>query len=368
MEFVKELAKKQAQKVALGIFLKFILPFLLVSGFLFGILFFFLAVMGATIDDKGGLREGEAVNLSEEVLAYQPTVEKFASEYGVEENVGVILALMMQESGGKGNDPMQASESLCGVIGCIQTPEQSIEQGVKYFSQVLESANGDVKLALQSYNFGGGFIDFVLERGGTYTQDLAIDFSVMKYGELKHTGAYSCVRPEAVSLGACYGDIYYVDAVLRYYDYNTVAVDGDFALPVTGGHITSDYGWRNDPHTGERKMHKGIDFSCVNHVTPIYAAESGNVAYSKFHTNSNGTPGYGNLVMIKHGEELITSYAHLSSLHVSEGEMVKKGQKIGVCGSTGSSTGPHLHFEAKSGLWDGHVDPSMIIDPSIGEL
>jgi len=367
MELVKELAKKQAQKVALGIFLKFILPFLLVSGFLFGILFLLLAVMGGTMDKQGGLEEGEAVHLSDEVLAHQPTVEEYANDYGVGDYVGVILALMMQESGGRGNDPMQASESLCGAVGCIQNTEQSIEQGVKYFSQVLESADGDIKLTLQSYNFGGGFIDFVMERGGVYTQDLAIDFSVMKYEQLKHTGDYSCVRPEAVSVGACYGDIYYVDAVLRYYDY-TIAVDGEYTLPVSGGPITSDYGWRNDPHTGERKMHNGIDFGCVKHVTPIYAAESGKVEYSQFHTNSNGTPGYGNLVMIKHGEGLITAYAHMSSLDVSEGGTVQKGQKIGVCGSTGSSTGPHLHFEAKSGLWDGHVDPSTIIDPSIGAL
>ena len=268
---------------------------------------------------------------------------------------------MMQESGGKGDDPMQASESLCGFVGCITDPEESIEQGVKYFAQVLENAEGDIKLALQSYNFGGGFINFVLERGGTYTQDLAIEFSAMKYDELKHTGLYSCVRPEAIPLGACYGDIYYVDAVLRYYDY-TLMVEGEFAVPVSGGSVTSDYGWRSDPHTGARSMHNGIDYSCVNHVTPIYAAESGVVEYSQFHTNSNGTPGYGNFVMIRHSDSFITAYAHMSSLGVDEGETVRKGQKIGVCGSTGSSTGPHLHFEIKTGLWDGHIDPSTVIE------
>ncbi|MYL43895.1 lysozyme family protein [Virgibacillus salexigens] len=367
MEVAKDLAKKQAKKVALGIFLKFILPFLLVAGLVFGIIFLLLAVMGGTMEHKGGLDGGEAVNLSQEVLAHKPTVEKYAAEYGVEEYVGVILALMMQESGGKGDDPMQASESLCGSVGCITDPEVSIEQGVKYFSQVIESAKGDVKLALQSYNFGGGFIDFVMDNGGSYTQDLAIEFSSMKYEELKHTGIYSCVRPEAIPFGACYGDIYYVDAVLKYYDY-TIAVDGEFALPVSGGNMTSDYGWRSDPHTGERSMHKGIDFGCVNHVTPIYAAEGGTVEYAQFHTNSNGSPGYGNLVMIKHGEGLITAYAHMSSLSVNEGDTVKKGQKVGVCGSTGSSTGPHLHLETKSGLWDGHMDPSTIIDFGAGEL
>ncbi len=77
-------------------------------------------------------------NVSEQVLQYKPTVEKYAEEYGVEEYVGVILALMMQESGGSGNDPMQASESYCGRVGCITDPDVSIEQGVKYFSEVLK--------------------------------------------------------------------------------------------------------------------------------------------------------------------------------------------------------------------------------------
>ncbi|SFJ68399.1 Lysozyme-like [Halobacillus dabanensis] len=128
------------------------------------------------------------------------------------------MALMMQESGGRGSDPMQASESLCGSVGCIEDPERSIKQGVSYFANTLERANGDVKLALQSYNFGLGFIDFVMDRGGEYTQELAIEFSSKKYDELKHTGEYNCIREEAEQYGACYGDIYYVDAVLSYYE------------------------------------------------------------------------------------------------------------------------------------------------------
>ncbi|MBN8233856.1 lysozyme family protein [Halobacillus kuroshimensis] len=155
--------------------------------------------------------------LSNNVRQYEEEVEKYAAEEGIADQTDVLLALMMQESGGRGDDPMQASESYCGEVGCIEDPEVSIKQGVSYFATTLEKADGDVKLALQAYNFGAGFIDYVMNRGGEYTQELAISFSAEKYEELKGTGEYSCIREEAEQYDACYGDIYYVDAVLDYY-------------------------------------------------------------------------------------------------------------------------------------------------------
>lgn len=160
----------------------------------------------------------EVPTVSAQVLQYEEEIETYAEQEGISEYTDVLMALMMQESGGRGKDPMQASESLCGSVGCIEDPERSIKQGVSYFANTLERANGDVKLALQSYNFGLGFIDFVMDRGGEYTQELAIEFSSQKYDELKHTGKYSCIREEAEQYEACYGDIYYVDAVLSYYE------------------------------------------------------------------------------------------------------------------------------------------------------
>ncbi|WP_226035557.1 lysozyme family protein [Aquibacillus saliphilus] len=155
--------------------------------------------------------------LSQQVKDYRPMVEKHLKEVGKLEYTSVVLSLMMQESTGRGNDPMQASESYCGEVGCIDNPELSIKQGVSYFNRVLDKANGDVRLALQSYNFGEGFIAYVNERGGRYTEDLAIDFSAKMYQKLKHKGIYSCIREEANQYNACYGDILYVQAVLNYY-------------------------------------------------------------------------------------------------------------------------------------------------------
>lgn len=120
--------------------------------------------------------------ISEEVENYRPLVEDYANEYEVSDYVDVILGMMMQESGGRGNDPMQSSESYCGERGCIEDPKLSIKQGVYYFAKNLSDANGDLGLAIQSYNFGSGFIDYAREQSGDYSQEMAIDFSQEKIG------------------------------------------------------------------------------------------------------------------------------------------------------------------------------------------
>ena len=173
-----------------------------------------IVMLLANLEPSENSRE---MQLTADVTSYKSMIEQQLEEENKEDYTAVVLALMMQESGGRGTDPMQASESYCKEVGCIDDPEVSIEKGVDHFVRVLEKANGDVKLALQSYNFGEGFIGYVQENGGSYTQELTIDFSQKKYKELKHTGIYSCIRSEAEQYDACYGDIYYVDAVLKYY-------------------------------------------------------------------------------------------------------------------------------------------------------
>ena len=182
-----------------------------------GSLCFIFIVLSYLTKDQLVISTNNIKGLSQQVIEYQPLVEEHLKTHNKEQYTGIVLSLMMQESGGRGNDPMQASESYCGEVGCITDPNVSIEKGVAYFSNVLDKAGGDIKLALQSYNFGAGFISYVLENGGTYTEELAIEFSQKKYQELKHTGIYSCLREEAKQYDACYGDIFYVNAVLDYY-------------------------------------------------------------------------------------------------------------------------------------------------------
>lgn len=128
------------------------------------------------------------------------------------------------------------------------------------------------------------------------------------------------------------------------------AAIGDLAVPVAGG-ITSDFGWRTHPITGDQRFHEGIDIGAA-YGTPVGAAGAGTVTMAGW----NG--GYGNTVMIDHGNGLSSLYAHLSSILVSVGELVSKLQTIGLVGSTGNSTGPHLHF----GLYDNGspIDPSKL--------
>lgn len=113
--------------------------------------------------------------------------------------------------------------------------------------------------------------------------------------------------------------------------------------PIQSGYYSSNYGYRIDPFTGRHAFHEGVDFT-VGAGTPVQAAAGGVVIYSQFHTS-----GYGNLIEVDHGNGMVSRYAHLSRALVREGDIVLKGQKIGLVGSTGRSTGPHLHFEIRIG-------------------
>lgn len=110
--------------------------------------------------------------------------------------------------------------------------------------------------------------------------------------------------------------------------------------PVTVAYRSSSYGWRSDPFTGENAFHEGLDFPGPE-GTPIYAAAAGIVS------TAEDTTGYGKLVKIEHGSGLETRYAHNQKLLVKVGERVEKGQAIAEMGSTGRSTGPHLHYEIR---------------------
>ena len=119
---------------------------------------------------------------------------------------------------------------------------------------------------------------------------------------------------------------------------------GSWAWPTNQGYIiTSPYGYRVDPINGSRSLHTGLDIAGTGAGSPIYAADNGTVVTAEMHRS------YGNYVVINHNNGYYTSYAHMQRLLVSVGDTVANGQKIGLMGSTGRSTGPHLHLE----LWYG---------------
>lgn len=112
------------------------------------------------------------------------------------------------------------------------------------------------------------------------------------------------------------------------------------AKPLTNAALTSSYGVRNHPVLGARRMHSGLDLASPT-GTAVYATADGYVGRAGY------VGAYGNLVELEHGTSIQTRYAHLSSLLVKPGQRVTKGQLIGRVGSTGRSTGPHLHYEVR---------------------
>ncbi len=121
-----------------------------------------------------------------------------------------------------------------------------------------------------------------------------------------------------------------------------------FARAISGHRVTSPVGWRKDPFTGEWTFHKGIDLAFAE-GSPIQAMTSGTVVFS------GRQSGYGNTVVVEGPGGVRVRYAHLKKLEVEEGTDIAKGQQIGLAGSTGRSTGPHLHVEIER---DGEiVDP-----------
>lgn len=111
-------------------------------------------------------------------------------------------------------------------------------------------------------------------------------------------------------------------------------------LPVKDATLGSGFGFRSDPFAGLRARHDGLDFSAPQ-GTPIVAAADGVVASAGFH------PDFGNVVDIDHGDGLTSRYAHMSAMLVEAGQLLRRGDRIGAVGTTGRSTGPHLHFEVR---------------------
>lgn len=127
----------------------------------------------------------------------------------------------------------------------------------------------------------------------------------------------------------------------------------------TDGHIASGFGYRRNPFNGRSDFHPGIDiFKAGNYGAPVYASQNGVVVMS---VASGNYYGYGLYIEINHGNSFSTTYGHLSAVLVANGQEVKKGQLIGRVGSTGASTGPHLHFELRySGK---HINPVPYFEP-----
>ena len=131
-------------------------------------------------------------------------------------------------------------------------------------------------------------------------------------------------------------------------------------IPAAGKHITSGFGYRSDPFAGSAAFHAGLDFKGPTGA-PIFSAAKGRVVFV------GQRPGYGNCVDIDHGNGLRTRYAHMSAFRARVGQTVMAGQPIGAVGSTGRSTGPHLHFEVRLHGQPVNPRPFLEVAPNVLE-
>ena len=203
---------------------KALISALIAGGWIAVVIILIVVLLGCAVSLFGGGSGSNAYTpVSAEVEAYEPLIQKYAKQYGVPEYVELIKAVMMQESGGRGLDPMQAAEGSFNTRyphepNGIKDPEYSIECGVQELKAALISAEVEnpidmehIKLALQGYNFGNGYISWAKTNYGGYSYANAVEFSTMQASRLGWDS---------------YGDTQYPAHVLRYYPYGRAFTSG----------------------------------------------------------------------------------------------------------------------------------------------
>lgn len=290
-------------------------------------------------------------------------LEKYTKLYGISDYIGLAYALIMVENPGTDgtDDIMQSSESAGYPGPGYLTGEASVNQGCKHLAQQIKNGqdqNVDIWGVMQGYNFGSAYIPWLSNRGGVNTTDLAEVYSrtVVAPSLGNTTGAtYPYVNAVSQADGRTYlyvngGNFHYAAMIRQYVKVNESAgYVVPISKPVT---VTSEFGYRYHPITGSYELHNGIDLVNGNATTPIYASAAGEVVIAGSYPDW-----YGNYVVIKHSDGLYTGYAHQSQLKVSVGDAVNQGQQIGNMGTTGPSTGPHLHFQFfTNGPWPSNSD------------
>lgn len=254
---------------------------------------------------------------------YSSQINSSASKYGVDPNL--IAAIIKQESnfnssavsssGARGL--MQLMPSTAKGLGVKDSfdPTQNIDGGTKYIAEQIKAFGGDIKKALYAYNAGAGNVSKILASSDKY------------WKEPKN----------------------YANKVLA----NLASGTGTSKISGWNGNVTSGYGMRNDPFTGKQKMHSGVDIAGKK-GDRLDSNVSGKVSFAGKGTGSMS--GFGNYVAIETADGLKHFYAHLDKVIAKVGDTVAVGSQIGNIGSTGSSTGSHLHYQVnKNGK---AIDPS----------
>lgn len=265
--------------------------------------------------------------------------------------LGPALSLAPDQEPGAGLSaaalPAQGGEGVASSDGAIQVVSYEVKPGdtlssiaeefstsvnsISYINGILSPDRIAVGQKLSLITNASGIV-VTVSKGDTLsrlsdTYDVPMDV-IIEVNNLSN--------PDAISVGQT---LVLPGAKLSGRPVSTISRMSSVKWPVQG-RVTSGFGWRTNPVTRKRELHQGIDIAASS-GTKIIAAAAGKVTFSGW----NG--GYGHLVTIDHGSGIVTRYAHLSKRSVAKGDSVSSGQVIGTVGSTGLSTGPHLHFEVR---------------------
>lgn len=364
--------KKIAKKIGCGC-----------SGCLLPILLVFLIMIGSIlmIDNEDDKKDDEKpINFScEAVLQYQDYVIQKCIELEIKDFANSILAIIYNTSKGEGTDVMGAyCLSANNKHKTITSPQQSINIGIAEFKKLLEEYNikktdetDKLKRLYQHYHilsvlslikelsngektikqrFGEQYKNTYKQ----YTTDNATEFGNKKINFYKDNENYYLYNP------VVYSGNFAEDVTLTIQNLSSLTANDPnnlgWIFPLEKGtySLTSLAGYRHHPITGQYKMHWGIDYGTGTSCPPIYAVADGVVDMCGF------IDSWGNYVRIKHSNIYATGYAHQSKIVVKNGQSVKKGQLIGYVGSTGGSTGNHLHLE----VWKNEGNGFTRINPN----
>ncbi|GGH85057.1 hypothetical protein JOD43_004219 [Pullulanibacillus pueri] len=182
---------------------------------LFGIILIAVMVLIDTLSTPTKHIVEDHIDPFKNVKQYEPVIQKELAHKNLEQYTPVMLALMQQESHGKGGDPMQASESAGLSPNSIKDPKKSIDQGIKHFQSILQYGDKkgvDFQTILQAYNMGTGYINFVAQHGGHHSEKLAKEFSLQQVH--KNPELYNCGGDKSnFRYPYCYGDFSYSEKV-----------------------------------------------------------------------------------------------------------------------------------------------------------
>jgi len=218
------------------------------------------------------------------------------------------------------------------LVKTVETLQQELSTAEAYLDSMVELNNNirlyanlpEHDLSIQNLGVGGRVQMANPEKTGNIISDLNSDIEFLS----------TKVSVELENYKNLYANI-------QKYKDNLQYIPAITPLDAKSYYVSSQFGYRTDPITQKKKFHSGIDLA-ANRGTPVHASGKGKVIYASY---SYG--GYGNVVKIDHGNGYVSVYAHMHKIKVSKGQTVERGDLVGLVGSTGRSTGPHLHYEVQ---------------------